>query len=309
MNTQLATARSKKSITTNKNCNKLLEDLPVEEHRMELAGISTAVLIGGEGPPMILLHGPGESSLWWMRVIPILVKTNRLIVPDLPGHGSSEVDSDRLEIDLVFTWLSELIDKTCSTSPILIGNILGGSIAARFCTNYGQQVQQLILVNSLGLGKFRPAPRFAFGLFRFMIWPTEKNFNRFFPHCMYDVDDLRNAMDEKWEPFVEYNLECARDKQRSDALQFLMKNLGIPKISDEKLKKIKVPTALIWGRHDKANKLKIAENARDKYGWPLHIIEETRDDPKLERPKAFVNALNRVLQNQEIIKTQNDEKR
>lgn len=296
MNTKITTDQEKKYITTNKNRKQLLEDLPVTEHKINLAGISSAVLAGGEGAPIILLHGPGESSLWWMRVIPIFVKTNRVIVPDLPGHGSSKVNSDRLDTELVFNWLSELIEKTCSIPPTLVGNILGGSIAARFSVDHGKQVDQLVLVNSLGLGKFRPSPRFAFGLFRFMIWPTEKNFHRFFPQCMYDVDDLRNSMGKYWEPFVEYNLECARDKERSDALQFLMKTLGIPKIPDDKLEKIDVPTALIWGRHDKANKLKIAEVASAKYGWPLHIIEDTRDDPKLERPEAFVHTFNVVMQ-------------
>lgn len=296
MKTQISTDQYERHIPTNKNRKKLLADLPVTEHKIKLAGIPSAVLVGGEGPPIILLHGPGESSVWWMRVIPILKKTNRVIVPDLPGHGSTKVDIDRLDRELVFIWLSELIEKTCSTPPTIVGNILGGSIAARFSVNHGEKVDRLVLVNSLGLGKFRPAPGFAFGLFRFMIWPTEKNFKRFFPHCMYDVDDLRNSMGEYWEPFVEYNLECARDKERSDALQFLMKTVGIPKISDDKLKKINVPTALIWGRHDKANKLKIAEAVNEKYGWPLHIIEETRDDPKLERPEAFVHAFNAVLQ-------------
>lgn len=269
----------------------LLEGLPVTEQQRNLAGISTAVLIGGEGPPMILLHGPGETSLWWMRVIPQLVKTHRVIVPDLPGHGSSKIDSDKLETKLVFNWLSDLIEQTCPSPPALVGNILGGSIGARFCINHGDHVGQLVLVDSLGLGKFRPAPRFAFGLFRFMIWPTEKNFERFFPNCMYDVDALKNSMGEKWDPFVTYNLECANDKERSEAMQWLMKTLGVPKISDDELVKIDVPTSLIWGRYDKANKLKIAKSASKKFGWPLYVINNTRDDPKLERPDAFVKEL------------------
>lgn len=278
----------------NKHRNQLLAAIPITEHRFNLAGISTAVLKGGDGPPMVLLHGPGETSVWWMRAIQELVKTHRVIVPDLPGHGASKV-SGELEADLVFSWLSELIERTCSSPPTLVGNILGGSIAARYAIDHGEQISRLILVNSLGLGKFRPAPGFAFGLFRFMIWPTEKNFNRFFPQCMYDVEGLQNQMGELWEPFMAYNLECARNKEQSDAMNFLMKKLGIPKIPSDELARIDVPTSLIWGRHDRANKLKIAEKASRRFGWPLQIIEETRDDPKLERPKAFVDALNTVL--------------
>jgi pimeloyl-ACP methyl ester carboxylesterase len=297
MNTQLSKKSHKQAISSNNNRNQLTEALPVTEHQVNLAGISTAVLLGGEGPPMILLHGPGESSVWWMRVIPRLIRNNRVIVPDLPGHGESKVNIESLDTALIFDWLSDLIEQTSPSPPILVGNILGGSIGARFAVNQGNQIARLVLVNSLGLGKFRPKPSFAFRLMRFMLWPTEKNFNRFFPHCMYDVDELRQSMGKYWDPFVEYNLECARDEARSDALQFMMKNMGIPKIPDKELEKINVPTALIWGRHDKANKLKIAKAANKKYGWPLQIIEKTRDDPKLERPDAFTKALYNTINN------------
>ena len=47
---------------------RLLAGMPVTERRLELAGISTAVLEGGDGPPVVLLHGPGEYAAKWMRV-------------------------------------------------------------------------------------------------------------------------------------------------------------------------------------------------------------------------------------------------
>lgn len=295
MYTQTIVVQNDRTITTNENRNKLLGGLPVSEQRLNLAGISTAVLAGGEGSPVLLLHGPGESALWWMGVIPLLAETHRVIVPDLPGHGESNASGKSLDQDLIFAWLSELIEQTCPSPPALVGNIIGGSIGARFAIRHGGQLGQLILVDSLGLEKFRPSPIFAFTLIRFMIRPTPKNFNRFFPYCIFDVDDLRSRMGEKWEPFMAYNMECAQDKNRKAAMQTLLKEVGTPKIPDEKLKDIEVPTALIWGRHDKANKLRIAQKASKKYGWPLHIIEETRDDPKLERPKAFTMALYKIL--------------
>src|SRR5688572_33174009 len=61
----------------------LLAGLPVTERRLQLAGISTAVLEGGEGPPVVLLHGPMANATHWMRVIPGLAATHRVIVPDL----------------------------------------------------------------------------------------------------------------------------------------------------------------------------------------------------------------------------------
>ena len=39
---------------------------------------------------MVLLHGPSEFALAWLQVIPQLVRTHRVIVPDLPGHGAGD---------------------------------------------------------------------------------------------------------------------------------------------------------------------------------------------------------------------------
>lgn len=142
---------------------RLLTELPVTERRLQLAGVSTAVLEGGDGPPIVLLHGPGESAFWWMRVIPELVTTHRVIVPDLPGHGTSEVTNSTLDADSVVTWLGELVEQTCPTPPTLIGHLLGGAIAARFASDRGDRLQRLVLVDALGLGRFRPSARFAFG--------------------------------------------------------------------------------------------------------------------------------------------------
>jgi len=69
---------------------RLLAGIPVKERRLRLAGVSTAVLEGGDGPPVVLLHGPGANAAHWLRVIPGLVATHRVVAPDLPGQGASK---------------------------------------------------------------------------------------------------------------------------------------------------------------------------------------------------------------------------
>ena len=112
----------------------LLAELPVKERRLELAGVSTAVLEGGHGPPLLLLHGPGEFAALWARVIPNLVATHRVVAPDLPGHGASGLPDGPLDHERVSTWLGELIERTCATPPVVVGHLLGGAIAARFAS-------------------------------------------------------------------------------------------------------------------------------------------------------------------------------
>jgi pimeloyl-ACP methyl ester carboxylesterase len=275
----------------------LLTGLEVTERRLTLAGISTAVLEGGDGPPLVLLHGPGEFAAKWMRVIPQLVERHRVVAPDLPGHGASEVDGGRLHADRIAAWLRALIDRTCPSPPILVGHVLGGAIAARFAVDEGDRLRHLVLVDTLGLARFRPAPRFALTLIGFQARPTPRTYDRFMRQCSFDLDGLREQMGERWEPFVAYNLKLAQGPG-AKAVGRMFRELGLPRIPPGSLARIGVPTTLIWGREDRATRLRVAEAASDRYGWPLHVIERCADDPPRDQPEAFLRALHAATERQ-----------
>ena len=173
--------------------------------------------------------------------------------------------------------------------------MLGGAIAARFAIQSGERVARLLLVDSLGLAPFRPAPKFALGMVGFLVRPTERSYDRFMRQCSYDLDALREQMGARWEPFVAYNLELARSPQVKAALRSLMPALALPAIPPADLARIAVPTTLIWGRHDRAIRLRVAEEASARYGWPLHVIEHCADDPPRDQPAAFLAALRTAL--------------
>jgi FAD/FMN-containing dehydrogenase/pimeloyl-ACP methyl ester carboxylesterase len=266
---------------------RLLAGLPVTERRLELAGISTAVLEGGEGPPVVLLHGPGGSAVHWMGIIPSLVTTHRVVAPDLPGQGSSIVTEGELDAYRVMAWLGELIGRTCASPPLLVGQALGGAIAARFAGEHPDGVDRLVLVDALGLAAFEPAPELGQALHEFLADPTEGTHDGLWQHCARDLGALQERMDERWEPFRAYNVDRARTPSVQAALGALMEEFAAP----ADLARIAVRTALIWGRHDLATPLAVAETASARYGWPLHVIEDCADDPPIEQPEAFVRAL------------------
>lgn len=272
----------------------LLSELPVAEQRLTAGGVSTAALIGGDGPPLVLLHGPGESAVKWMRVLPELATTHRVIAPDLPAHGNSAVPEGKLDAELALVWLDGLIEATCVAPPVLIGHVLGGAIAARFAARQSDRLSGLVLVDSLGLGRFRPSPRFALTMAGFLARPSERSYNRFMRQCSYDLDGLREEMGESWEDFLAHNLELARAPEAKAAGR-LMRSAGIPRIPAEELERIAVPTTLIWGRQDRALKLEVAEAASARYGWPLRVIEDCADDPPRDRPQEFLAALRPAL--------------
>jgi len=275
---------------------RLLAEIPLMEYRRDLAGVSTAVLEGGDGPPAVLLHGPGEFAALWARVIPGLVTTHRVVAPDLPGHGASELPHGRLDADRVFAWLGELIERTCPSPPALVGHLLGGAIAARFAADQGDRISRLVLVDTFGLGWNRPALRFAIPLIAYIARPTERTRDRFLEQCFVDFDGLREQMGERFEPFGAYALAWARTKAARSALRGLMPEFGMRPIPQADLTRITVPTSLIWGRHDLQTRLGVAEAASARYGWPLQVIEGARDDPAFEQPEAFLHALHAALE-------------
>jgi pimeloyl-ACP methyl ester carboxylesterase len=274
---------------------RLLAGIPLTERRLTLAGIPTAVLEGGDGEPVILLHGPGEFAAKWMRIIPELVVSHRVIAPDMPGHGASQVIDGHLDADRVLAWLGALIRETCASPPALVGHLLGGSIAARFAGDHSDQVSRLVLVDAMGLGRFRPAPTFALALIRFLARPTPSTSEHLWRRCTVDFDAVREEMGDRWEAFEAYYLDRARTPSAKAALRTLMGQLGVPVIPPESLARITVPTALIWGRENIAMRLRIAEVASARYGWPLHVIDGAADDPAIEQPEAFLQALLRTL--------------
>jgi len=269
----------------------LLAGLDVEELTVDLAGAATAILEAGDGPPLVLLHGPGEFKERWLRVIPGLSRTHRVIAPDFPGHGRSGTHPEGLDADRVFAWLDALIDERCRDRPVLVGHILGGSVAARYAVARPDRLERLVLVDSLGLAKFRPSPRFALGLIRFMVRPGARSHERFMDQCLADAETVERVLGDTWTALREYSIDRAKDSGVKAAMKTMMSTVGVKPIPVADLVSLSTPTELAWGRHDRANRLQIAEAASTRYGWPLHVIDGAADDPPMEQPEQFVAAV------------------
>lgn len=270
---------------------RLLAGLPVAERRLLLNGVSTAVLEGGDGSPVVLLHGPGEFGAKWLRVIPGLVETHRVIAPDLPGHGASGSFDGPFDVDQVFAWLDDLIECTCTTPPVLVGQLLGGAIAAGFASKHGDRIGKLVLADSLGLAEFLPAPEFGRALGEFIAAPSGETHDALWRYCAFDLDAMRNGMGETWDRLRAYNLDRAHASDLKETQHGLMDAFGLPPISLADLERITSPTSVIWGRHNLATSLQIAEDVCRQFGWPLYVIDRAADDPPMEQPGKFLEAL------------------
>jgi pimeloyl-ACP methyl ester carboxylesterase len=275
---------------------RLLAGAPVTERRLELAGVSTAVLEGGSGPPVVLLHGQGGWAGLWVPAIAELVRTRHVVAPDLPGLGASQVDGEPPGAAAALAWLGELIDRTCATPPVLVGASLGGSLAARFAAANSDRLAGLVLIGVGGLvGKVRLPPGMLLALIRHGIRPSERTALGMLRRVSVDVDRAQRRMGARWAPFRAYSLELSRTPSARQANRRLLRELGLRQIPPEDLARIGVPTTLIWGRQDRVMPLATAQQASARYGWPLRVVDDAGHFLALDQPEAFLRALTAAL--------------
>jgi pimeloyl-ACP methyl ester carboxylesterase len=271
---------------------RVLAGAPLTERRLDLAGVSTAVLEGGDGPPVVLLHGQGGWAGMWLPVAADLVRTHRVIAPDLPGLGASTVAGGPPDAARVLAWLGALTERTCPEPPAIVGASLGASIAARFAIAHPDRLSRLVLVDAGSLARFRPAPGVLLALVRFLARPTERTQQGFLRQVAVDPARARALLGSDAQA---YGLELARTPSVRAANRRLLRELGTRTIPSEQLAGIAVPTTLVWGRQDRVMRLRIAEEASARYGWPLEVIEDA-GHLSIERPEAFRAALRSALE-------------
>jgi pimeloyl-ACP methyl ester carboxylesterase len=268
---------------------RMLQGLPLTERVVPAAGVATTVLEGGEGPPLLLLHGAIEcGGAVWTPLIPRLADTHRIVVPDLPGLGESEPVA-RLDPPTFRDWLRDVLRQTCEEPPVMIAHSLIGGPAARLAARDGELLRRLVIYASPGIGPYRIPLGLKVIAIRYSLRPTERNDERFGRYALLDFDGVRDRDPGWFAAFTSYNLERARVPHVKRTIRRLIGS-GRKQVPDTELRRIEIPVELVWGRHDRFVPLSLATDASSRLGWPLQVIADTGHVPHIERPEAFVAA-------------------
>jgi pimeloyl-ACP methyl ester carboxylesterase len=103
----------------------------------------------GDGEPVLLVHGLGSSGSDWDCQLPVLEPRFRVIMPDLPGCGSSGMAGTGYSIGGFAIELWSLLDSLGIKRPNIVGFSLGGAVALEMALQRPDSVPRLVLINSL----------------------------------------------------------------------------------------------------------------------------------------------------------------
>jgi pimeloyl-ACP methyl ester carboxylesterase len=241
-----------------------------------VGGCSIRLMRGGAGEPLLYLHGAGGAS--WLPFLQKLTNSFDVIVPEHPGFGESDSPAwlDNIH-DLAYFYLDAL-DALQLSGVHLVGNSLGGWIAAEIAVRSTQRLASLTLAGSAGL--YVPGvPQVD----SFLI-SEEQRLTNFF----YDQSKAKEMIARVLHP----DMEDMALKNRTTAAKLSWQ----PRSHDPHLAKwlhrIDVPTLLIWGDTDRLFPKEHAQAWQAAIpGATLVTIPKCGHVPQIEQPDAFVTAL------------------
>jgi pimeloyl-ACP methyl ester carboxylesterase len=114
---------------------------------VDLGGPFHYVDYGGEGPPLVLVHGLGGSHLNWMAAGPALAAGARVFAPDLAGFGRTPPAGRRPDVHTNRRLLDRFLAEVVRAPAVLVGNSMGGLISLMEAAAAPERVAGLVLVS------------------------------------------------------------------------------------------------------------------------------------------------------------------
>lgn len=102
--------------------------------------------VSGEGNAIVLLHGFGEDGTVWRNQFD-LFPNHRLVIPDLPGSGSSEL-IDNMSMESLARSVVAVLDAEGVDQCVLIGHSMGGYVTLAFADHHGERLKGFGLFQS-----------------------------------------------------------------------------------------------------------------------------------------------------------------
>ncbi len=120
-------------------------------HVAEIAGIRTRYWVGGEGPPLILVHGLGGAAYNFTELGPLLARRRRVLIPDLPGHSGTEPLPSVEDLGDLAGHVVRVAEREGMLPAAMLGYSMGGVVALRLAVAWPEHASALALVAPAGI--------------------------------------------------------------------------------------------------------------------------------------------------------------
>ena len=111
-------------------------------------GVKLHYLAAGSGPAIVLLHGYAETSRMWRPLIPTLAPRFRVIAPDLPGIGDSDVPADGLDMARSAVRIHALVKGLGIEKAVVVGHDIGLMVAYAYAAQFPSETEKLVLMDA-----------------------------------------------------------------------------------------------------------------------------------------------------------------
>ena len=236
----------------------------------------------GTGSPVILLHGLADDIGVWESVIPALAAKHRVVALDQIGFGRSDKPLLSYRVTTFVDFLDGFLNELKIDRASVVGNSLGGWVAADFALAHPDRVDRLVLCDAAGYAA------------------VVKNMN---PRALSALrlasrDDIRYLGPLTFHDKRFYEDVDLAFKQRVTAgdgytvNQVLDSMLRGEDILDGRVGAIHKATLIVWGRDDKLIPLSFGERFHNEIGGSrLEIIDNCGHMPQVECSDKFNHAL------------------
>jgi pimeloyl-ACP methyl ester carboxylesterase len=258
--------------------------MPARETSHTVRNVKVRMFTAGEGPPLVFLHGAGGVERW-LPFFDLLAARHTVMVPEHPGFGASDNPAWMRNVSDVAMYYLDFLDGLGGTKVHLVGNSLGGWIAAELATRNCAQLATLTLLAPAGVRVKGVLSGDNF------IWSLEEGARNLFYDQTYAERFIAAA--------AEMN-EAEAD--RALANRFMAARLGweprwFNPALERWLHRITVPTLVVWGTEDKLLPARYAEvwqrevpNAKVELIAPCgHLLHIEQADAVAEKVLAFTS--------------------
>jgi len=239
--------------------------------------MTTRVLVGGQGDPLVYIHGAG--GLMWDPFVDALASQYTVYAPEHPGSGESTGLEELRDIWDLVLYYNDLLDALELPSARIVGHSFGGMVAAELAANNPERATKLVLIAPIGLWRDdAPIPDIA-------ATPPEK-----LPALV--LADPNSPLAAFLTPPMDDPEALFQAAMRmASILHFIW---PIPdKGLDRRVHRVSAPTLLVWGKQDGLVPAVYADEFASKIrNTQIALVDDAGHIPQLEQP---VEVRERVL--------------